>query len=77
MPYCDWASSGLTPTHDLNAAQIADLARSAGGGRIEAIAYQHLPVFHTEHCVFCRFSIERNDVQRLRPALRGAPGCGA
>ena len=23
--------------------------------RIEAIAYQHLPVFHTEHCVFCRF----------------------
>ena len=19
------------------------------------IAYQHLPVFHTEHCVFCRF----------------------
>ena len=23
--------------------------------RIEAVAYQHLPVFHTEHCVFCRF----------------------
>jgi putative protease len=22
---------------------------------MEAIAYQHLPVFHTEHCVFCRF----------------------
>ena len=19
------------------------------------VAYQHLPVFHTEHCVFCRF----------------------
>ena len=47
--------SRLTPTHDLNAAQIAELARSAGGERIEAIAYQHLPVFHTEHCVFCRF----------------------
>ena len=45
----------ITPTHDLNADQIANLARSAGGGRIEAIAYQHLPVFHTEHCVFCRF----------------------
>ena len=45
----------LTPTHDLNAAQIADLARTAGADRIEAIAYQHLPVFHTEHCVFCRF----------------------
>jgi putative protease len=45
----------FTPTHDLNAAQIAQLARDAGADRIEAIAYQHLPVFHTEHCVFCRF----------------------
>ncbi len=47
--------SRLTPTHDLNAAQIAALARDAGGENIEAIAYHHLPVFHTEHCVFCRF----------------------
>jgi putative protease len=45
----------LTPTHDLNAAQVADLARQVGADRIEAIAYQHLPVFHTEHCVFARF----------------------
>lgn len=45
----------LTPTHDLNAAQIAALAAAIGPERIEAIAYQHLPVFHTEHCVFCRF----------------------
>ncbi len=45
----------LTPTHDLNAEQVAGLARGAGSGRIEAIVYQHLPVFHTEHCVFCRF----------------------
>jgi putative protease len=47
--------SKVTPTHDLNAAQVADLARCIGGLQIEAIAYQHLPVFHTEHCVFCRF----------------------
>jgi putative protease len=45
----------LTPAHDLNAAQVSELARNAGAGRIEAVAYQHLPVFHTEHCVFCRF----------------------
>ncbi len=45
----------LTPTHDLNAAQIAALALAIGADRLEAIAYQHLPVFHTEHCVFCRF----------------------
>ena len=45
----------ITPTHDLNGAQIAELARRAGPGSIEVVAYQHLPVFHTEHCVFCRF----------------------
>jgi len=45
----------ITPTHDLNAAQVAALARALGPHHIEAIVYQHLPVFHTEHCVFCRF----------------------
>ncbi|MDZ4766020.1 MAG: U32 family peptidase [Chloroflexota bacterium] len=45
----------ITPTHDLNAEQIGALARSLGGERFEVIAYHHLPVFHTEHCVFCRF----------------------
>jgi putative protease len=45
----------LTPTHDLNAAQVAAMAHLAGADVIEVVAYQHLPVFHTEHCVFCRF----------------------
>ena len=45
----------ITPAHDLNAAQVAELARHTGGDRMEVVAYQHLPVFHTEHCVFCRF----------------------
>ena len=45
----------LTPTHDLNADQIAGLAREIGGDVLEVVAFQHLPVFHTEHCVFCRF----------------------
>jgi len=45
----------LTPTHDLNAAQIAALSRSIGAAKMEVVVYQHLPVFHTEHCVFCRF----------------------
>jgi U32 family peptidase len=45
----------ITPTHDLNADQVATLARELGASHVEAIAYQHLPVFHTEHCVFARF----------------------
>jgi len=45
----------LTPAHDLNAAQVTELARKASADRMEVVAYHHLPVFHTEHCVFCRF----------------------
>jgi U32 family peptidase len=48
----------ITPTHDLNADQISTLAQEIGGERFEVIAYHHLPVFHTEHCVFCRFLSE-------------------
>jgi putative protease len=51
----DWGITRLTPTHDLNAEQIAQLARASGAGRMEVAAFHHLPVFHTEHCVFCRF----------------------
>jgi putative protease len=47
--------ASLTPTHDLNARQVSELARQIGGDSMEVVAYQHLPVFHTEHCVFCRF----------------------
>ncbi len=53
--YLELGLARLTPTHDLNAAQISVLAGTIGPERVEAIAYQHLPVFHTEHCVFCRF----------------------
>jgi len=53
--YLDRGVSRITPTHDLNAAQVTDLARTVGALNLEVVAYQHLPVFHTEHCVFCRF----------------------
>lgn len=48
----------LTPTHDLNAEQQRALAVAlgpVGAAKLEVIAHQHLPIFHTEHCVFCRF----------------------
>ncbi|MCB1790633.1 MAG: U32 family peptidase [Gammaproteobacteria bacterium] len=48
----------LTLTHDLNAEQCAALARGLSAERralIEVVAHQHLPIFHTEYCVFARF----------------------
>lgn len=57
----DLGLSRITPTHDLNAQQITELAGLVGPHTLEVIAYQHLPVFHTEHCVFCRFLSEGTD----------------
>lgn len=51
----------VTPGHDLNAAQLCALAEQVGGDDLELIIHHHLPVFHTEHCVFCRFLSDGND----------------
>jgi putative protease len=79
--FLDVGLQRLTPTHDLNAAQIADLADAIGANRLEVIAYQHLPVFHTEHCVFCRFLSKGTSYEdcghpceKHRVALRDAEG---
>lgn len=53
--YLDMGLTAITPTHDLNAQQIADLTQHVAADALEVVVYQHLPVFHTEHCVFCRF----------------------
>ncbi len=45
----------LAPGHDLNAAQLAALVTPECAGDLEVIAHHHLPIFHTEHCVFARF----------------------
>jgi collagenase-like PrtC family protease len=53
----------LAPTHDLNGEQVIALARGlpvAERARIEVIAHQHLPIFHTEYCLFARFLSDGN-----------------
>ena len=53
--------SRLCASHDLNANQISDLGTLLGdSSMLEVIIYQHLPIFHTEHCVFCRFLSDGN-----------------
>ena len=54
----------LALTHDLNARQIRNLAAAlppqTAASKIEIILHCHLPIFHTEHCVFCRFLSDGN-----------------
>jgi U32 family peptidase len=71
----------ITPGYDLNAQQLAELARDLGPRRIEAVVYQHLPVFHTEHCLFCRFLSSGTDssncghpCEQHRVAVRDSEG---
>ena len=53
--YLQMGLSRIAPTYDLNAEQIEDLAGTIKPERGELVVFHHLPVFHTEHCVFCRF----------------------
>lgn len=51
----------LTPSYDLNIDQLADLLQSAPADWFEVTIHQHLPMFHMEHCVFCRFLTSGTD----------------
>lgn len=57
----DAGLSRLAVGHDANAAQAAALATESTAGRLELIAHHHLPIFHTEHCVFARFLSDGED----------------
>ncbi len=53
-----WRALGMravTASYDLNAAQLGDLLASGCGPLLELTLHQHMPMFHTEHCVFCTF----------------------
>ncbi|MCM3493428.1 U32 family peptidase [Paenibacillus lactis] len=51
----------VTPSYDLNIQQMVDLLRKADTSKMEIVIHQHLPMFHTEHCVYCTFLSEGTD----------------
>ncbi|WP_206099774.1 U32 family peptidase [Longirhabdus pacifica] len=56
--------SGLdqyTPSYDLNIQQMMDLLEKSNTTPCEVVIHQHLPMFHTEHCVYCTFLSEGTD----------------
>lgn len=50
-----------TPSYDLNIQQMMDLLEAAPKEKMELVIHQHLPMFHTEHCVYCTFLSEGTD----------------
>lgn len=51
----------VTPSYDLNIQQMVDLLGRADTSRLEIVIHQHMPMFHTEHCVYCTFLSEGTD----------------
>jgi putative protease len=45
----------LVPSFDLNWEQFVALVRRSPPSWYEAVAHQHMPMFHMEHCVFATF----------------------
>ena len=53
-----WRALGmkaLTVSYDLNIAQLEDLLACGCGSSLELTLHQHMPLFHSQHCVFCTF----------------------
>jgi putative protease len=48
----------VTPSYDLNIQQMVDLLGAADTSKLEVVIHQHMPMFHTEHCVYCTFLSE-------------------
>jgi U32 family peptidase len=51
----------ITPSYDLNFAQLEALLQSAPPEWFEVTIHQHMPMFHMEHCVFCAFLSKGKD----------------
>ncbi|GIP41025.1 peptidase U32 [Paenibacillus sp. J31TS4] len=59
--FLDSGCSMVTPSYDLNIQQMIDMLEKSDTGRLEIVLHQHLPMFHTEHCVYCTFLSEGTD----------------
>ncbi|MBP9837994.1 MAG: U32 family peptidase [Proteobacteria bacterium] len=45
----------LTPSYDLNSDQLLQMLKLSNSSFFEITSHQYMPMFHMEHCVFCRF----------------------
>ena len=82
----EWLRPGarrVTAAYDLSRERLLDLAAVVLPERLEVVVHRHLPMFHSEYCLFCR-ALSSGQPGRLRPSLPAArhsaprsPGRGA
>lgn len=51
----------VTASYDLSTEQMIDLLSQSQSELVEVVIHQHMPMFHTEHCVYCTFLSEGTD----------------
>jgi putative protease len=59
----EYGCSRVTASYDLSANAVTELLGTLGpelSSQVEIVAHAHLPIFHTEHCVFARFLTNGN-----------------
>ncbi|MBU0550001.1 U32 family peptidase [Myxococcota bacterium] len=52
----------LTPAHDLDADQLFALIQAQPADRLTVTIHQHIPTFHTEHCVYAHTLSNGRDI---------------
>lgn len=51
----------FTPSHDLDAAQLASLLQGVDPSRTTVVLHHRMPTFHTEHCVYAHLLSQGRD----------------
>ncbi|MEM0969774.1 MAG: U32 family peptidase, partial [Verrucomicrobiota bacterium] len=59
--FLDRGLENITISYDLNLGQVLDLLSEFDPSVFELTVHQHMPMFHMEHCVFCRFLSKGTD----------------
>lgn len=59
--FLDTGLDRITPSYDLNIQQMVDMLQNTDTSKLEMVIHQHMPMYHTEHCVYCTFLSEGTD----------------
>lgn len=57
----DFGLATLTPSYDLNVEQLEEMAAALPVDRLEVTLHQHLPLYHTEYCLYAHHLSEGRD----------------